>query len=51
VALLLEHVGLLDEAARVEKAVLADITARTPGTKRSTSEIGDAVAAAVAAGV
>jgi 3-isopropylmalate dehydrogenase len=47
VALLLEHVGLLDEAARVEKAVLADITARTPGTKRSTSEIGDAVAARV----
>jgi 3-isopropylmalate dehydrogenase len=51
VALLLEHVGLLDEAARVEKAVLADITARTPGTKRSTSEIGDAVATMVAAGV
>ncbi|MGI3786690.1 MAG: 3-isopropylmalate dehydrogenase, partial [Janthinobacterium lividum] len=51
VALLLEHVGLLDEAARVERAVLADITARTPGTKRSTSEIGDAVAASVASGV
>ncbi|SER27079.1 3-isopropylmalate dehydrogenase [Microlunatus flavus] len=47
VALLLEHVGLLDEAARVERAVLADITARTPGTKRSTSEIGDAIAAQV----
>jgi len=47
VALLLEHVGLLDEAARVEKAVLADITARTPGTKRSTSAIGDAIAAGV----
>ena len=51
VALLLEHCGLLDEAARVEKAVLADITARTPGTKRSTSEIGDAVATRAAAGV
>ncbi len=47
VALLLEHCNLLDEAARVEKAVLADITARAPGTKRSTSEIGDAIAAGV----
>ena len=47
VALLLEHCGLLEEAARVEKAVLADITARTPGTTRTTSQIGDAIAAAV----
>jgi len=47
VALLLEHVGLLDEAARVEEAVLADITARAPGAKRSTSEIGDAIVAKV----
>jgi 3-isopropylmalate dehydrogenase len=51
VGLLLEHVGLLDDAARVEKAALADITARAPGTKRTTSEIGDAIAARVAAEV
>lgn len=47
VALLLEHCGLLDEAARVEKAVVADITARTPGTRRTTSQVGDAIAASV----
>jgi 3-isopropylmalate dehydrogenase len=47
-ALLLEHLGL-DEAARtVEDAVVAELAARTPGTARGTSEIGDAVAARVA---
>ena len=45
VGLLLEHCGLLDEAQRVAAAVLADIGARSPGTRRSTSEIGDAIVA------
>src|SRR6185312_596396 len=47
VALLLDHCGLSDEAARIERAVVADIAARTPGQTRTTSEIGDAIAAAV----
>ena len=42
VALLLDHLGLSDEAARVEKAVLSDLAART-GARR-TSEVGDAIA-------
>jgi len=47
-ALLLEHLGL-DEAARtVEDAVVAELAARTPGSTRTTSEVGDAVAARVA---
>ena len=41
VALLLDHLGLSDEAARVEKAVLTDLAART-GARR-TSEVGDAI--------
>jgi len=41
VALLLDHLGLSDEAARVEKAVLSDLAART-GARR-TSEVGDAI--------
>ncbi|MBD8063786.1 3-isopropylmalate dehydrogenase [Oceanitalea stevensii] len=47
VALLLEHLGLGDAAARVERAVAADIAARGT-TPRTTSEVGDALAAAVA---
>jgi len=47
VALLLEHLGLSAEARRVEEAAVADIAGRTPGTTRSTSEIGDAIAAAL----
>ncbi len=47
VALLLDHLGLFEEAARIEKAVLADITGRGTGPRRSTSEIGDAIAAEV----
>ena len=47
VALLLEHCGLLDEAGRVELAVLADLAARTPGRRRRTSAVGDAIAAAL----
>jgi 3-isopropylmalate dehydrogenase len=47
VALLLDHCGLSEEAARIEGAVIADIAARTEGRQRTTSEIGDAIAAAV----
>ncbi|MFP5283335.1 MAG: 3-isopropylmalate dehydrogenase [Actinomycetes bacterium] len=47
VALLLEHVGLAEEAARVEKAVVADITGRAGKPRRRTGEIGDAIATAV----
>jgi 3-isopropylmalate dehydrogenase len=43
VALLLDHCGLSDEAARIERAVIADIAARTSGQSRTTSEIGDAI--------
>lgn len=45
VALLLDHLGLSDEAGRVEKAVLNDLASRTD--RRRTSEIGDAIAASV----
>ncbi len=47
VALLLSHLGEADAAARVNAAVEADLAARGTGT-RSTSEIGAAIAAAVA---
>ena len=43
VALLLDHLGLRDEAARVQRAVEQDIAARSGS--RSTSETGDAVIA------
>ncbi|MEE6273011.1 3-isopropylmalate dehydrogenase [Georgenia wangjunii] len=46
VALMLEHVGLGEAARRIEAAVAADIAARGDSV-RSTSEIGDALAAAV----
>ncbi|OIV37625.1 3-isopropylmalate dehydrogenase [Mangrovactinospora gilvigrisea] len=46
VALLLRHLGYDAEAVRVEEAVAADLAERVPG--RSTSEIGDALAARVA---
>jgi 3-isopropylmalate dehydrogenase len=41
VALLLDHLGLTDEAARVEKAVLADLASRSG--QRRTGEVGDAI--------
>jgi len=48
VALLLDHLGLRDEAARVTRAAEDDIAARgTAG--RTTAQIGDAIAAAVQA--
>ena len=46
VAMMLDHLGETEAAARVEAAVAADLASRTGA--RSTSEIGDALAAAVA---
>ncbi|PWC08350.1 3-isopropylmalate dehydrogenase [Mycetocola zhujimingii] len=48
VALLLEHLGLTEEAAAVTSAVTADIAGRSSGA-RTTSEIGDAIAHALGA--
>ncbi|MCC9172949.1 3-isopropylmalate dehydrogenase [Arthrobacter sp. zg-Y179] len=45
-ALLLQHLGFDDEAAKVERAVEKDLSGRD-GTRRSTAEVGDAIAAAV----
>jgi len=47
VSLMLDHLGLTDEAARIEKAVIADIAGRAQGSTRSTSQVGDAIASAV----
>jgi 3-isopropylmalate dehydrogenase len=49
VSLMLEHLGLTEEARRVADAVAADIAERD-GTPRSTSAVGDALAARVASG-
>ncbi|MBB3116306.1 3-isopropylmalate dehydrogenase [Corynebacterium bovis] len=49
VALLLRHLGRGDDAARVEKAVLAEAAGRGDAPVR-TAEVGDRVAAAVSAG-
>ena len=46
-SLLLDHLGLSEDAARIEKAVMADVASRTPGHVRSTSQVGDAIAASV----
>ena len=43
IALLLDHLGLTDEAARVEAAVIADLAERGSDPRR-TSAIGDAIA-------
>ena len=50
VSLLLEHLGLTEEARRVSDAVEKDVEERAdrPTAARSTSEIGDAIAARVA---
>jgi 3-isopropylmalate dehydrogenase len=48
VAMLLEHLGLKDEAARVEAAVAADLAERAGRPARSTAQIGDALATRVA---
>lgn len=47
VSLMLSHLGLETEAARVATAVTADIAART-GAARTTTEVGDAIAALAA---
>ena len=47
VGMLLDHVGLAEAAGRVEAAVAADLAARSSYGERSTSQIGDALAAAV----
>ncbi|MFG1923593.1 3-isopropylmalate dehydrogenase [Cryptosporangium sp. NPDC048952] len=47
VALLLEHLGHADEAARVESAVADDLAAREPGAPVRTSEVGDRIASRV----
>jgi len=47
VALLLTHLGETDAAAKVTAAVESDLASRA-GAQRSTSQIGDAIAAAVA---
>jgi 3-isopropylmalate dehydrogenase len=44
---MLNHLGLPEAAARVEAAVEEDLASRGDG-KRSTSEIGDAIAAGLA---
>ncbi|CAB4729942.1 MAG: 3-isopropylmalate dehydrogenase [Actinobacteria bacterium] len=46
-SLLLDHLGYADAAAVVEAAAIADIAERSPGRTRTTSEIGDAIAARV----
>ena len=48
VALLLDHLGLTEDARRIDAAVDADVAARG-SAKRSTTEIGDAVVARVTA--
>ncbi|MWB99915.1 3-isopropylmalate dehydrogenase [Agromyces seonyuensis] len=47
-ALLLDHLGRREEADRVRTAVTADLAERIGGAARSTSEIGDAIAARLA---
>ncbi len=47
--LLLDHLGHTEAAQRIEAAVLADLTARVPGQTRTTSAVGDAIAALVSA--
>ena len=49
VALMLDHLGLPEAAARVEAGVTADMATRRGGAQRSTSQIGDAIAEAVTA--
>ena len=43
VALLLDHLGLTDAAARVNQAVADDLARRTASVRRSTAEVGDAI--------
>jgi 3-isopropylmalate dehydrogenase len=45
-ARLLEHLGYADAAKKIEEAVIADVESRD-GRERTTSEVGDAIAAAL----
>ena len=47
VALLLDHLGFQEPAARVRAAVDADLAARSGLPRRSTQEIGDALVEAI----
>ena len=47
-SLLLDHLGYADASAAVERAAIADIAERVPGTARRTAEVGDAIASRVA---
>ena len=47
VALLLDHLGVTQGAARVEAAVAADLSTRSAVGERSTDDIGDAIIAAL----
>jgi len=49
VALLLEHFGLVDAAARVNTAAVSDLAANA-NSRRSTSEVGDAIVARLQTG-
>jgi 3-isopropylmalate dehydrogenase len=44
---MLDHLGLPEEAARIEKAVITDLAGRTRGEPRSTAQIGNGIAASV----
>lgn len=46
-ALLLDHVGYPDAAKKIQEAVAADVATRNSAEPRSTSAIGDAIAAAL----
>ncbi|HEU4812451.1 MAG TPA: 3-isopropylmalate dehydrogenase [Nocardioides sp.] len=46
-SLLLDHLGYADAAGVIERAVIDDLSERTPGTTRRTTEVGDAIAARV----
>jgi 3-isopropylmalate dehydrogenase len=48
VALMLDHLGHPEAAARVEAAVAAELTSRVPGSPLRTVEVGDRLAAQVA---
>ncbi len=47
VAMLLQHLGLTEQAGRIERAVAADLAGRG-ATARTTAQVGDAIAEAVA---
>ncbi len=48
VGLMLDHLGLSEQAARVEEAVINDLTERDASVSRRTAEVGDAIAKRVA---